>query len=205
MRFYRPGFLARWFYPEALFRIRTDEKLVCLTFDDGPDPLSTPLILEVLHKYEIKAVFFCCGETSELFPDQVQRIISEGHIIGNHTYSHSSGWTNSVISYLRDVEKAVPCTSGKYFRPPWGRLRFLQYLMLKKQFKIIFWDIMSYDFDDTLPFEKSKRKTIELIRPGSIVVLHDKNRSSYPEFLIQLIEEIFNRGYRFALPEFDSI
>jgi len=205
MRFFRPGIPGRWVFHEALFRIRTDEKIVCLTFDDGPDPSSTPVILEALNKNEISAIFFCCGDAAKQYPHLVKSIISEGHIIGNHTWSHSDGWKNSALSYLQDVDKAVPFTSGKYFRPPFGRMRFRQYLLLKKRFKIFFWDIMSYDFDGTLSYEESLRKTVELIRPGSVIVLHDKKRSNYAEFLNRLVEEILKKGYRFTLPVSDSV
>jgi peptidoglycan/xylan/chitin deacetylase (PgdA/CDA1 family) len=96
MRLFRPCFIAGWLYPEAIFRIRTTEKLLCLTFDDGPDPGSTPQLLDILDKYNIKSLFFCDGRAAEKYPDLIKRMISRGHIIGNHGYSHLDGWRTSL-------------------------------------------------------------------------------------------------------------
>jgi len=103
MRLFRPCFIAGWIFPEAMFRIGTDEKIISLTFDDGPDPASTPVLLDLLGRHNIKALFFCNGRNAENHPSLMQRILSEGHIAGNHTWSHLNGWTSSVKNYLDDV------------------------------------------------------------------------------------------------------
>lgn len=200
MRIFRPCFIAGWIYPEAIFRISTNEKLICLTFDDGPDPLSTPVLLEILGKHNIKALFFCNGRAAEKYPDQVERILADGHLTGNHSYSHSNGWYSGVKSYVQDVEKASALTSDKWFRPPYGRLRLLQYYKLRTKYKIVFWDIMPYDFDNSFPYEDSLKVLLKKIRPGSVIVLHDSYRSSSHFFLGRFIEEAVIRGYRFVLP-----
>lgn len=201
MRIFRPCFIAGYIYPEALFRINTNEKIICLTFDDGPDPSSTPFLLEVLGRHSIKALFFCNGSRAENHPELVERIVTEGHITGNHGYSHLNGWLSSVKSYTRDVEKASAITSSKWFRPPLGRLRLLQYYKLKKKYKILFWDIMPYDFDDSFPPEDSLRVLLKKLRPGSIIVLHDRYRLNLSNYVNQFIESATLNGYRFVLPD----
>lgn len=201
MRIFRPCFIAGWFYPEAIFRIRTDEKIACLTFDDGPDPDSTPLILDILSKHKIKAHFFCRGSAAEKYPELLRRIVSEGHLTGNHTYSHLKGWKTSVKSYVEDVERAAALTSAEWFRPPYGRLRPGQYGSLKKHYKIVFWDIMPYDFDKSFSEEASLKSMMKRLRPGSIIVLHDSPGSVSASYLNKFIESAFLSGYRFVLPE----
>jgi len=204
MRIFRPCFIAGWIYPEAIFRIRTKEKLICLTFDDGPDPSSTPVLLEILGRYKAKALFFCNGSKADNYPSLVERIIKEGHITGNHSYSHKNGWTSSVKSYLDDVDKALAITSDKWFRPPFGRIRLLQYYRLKKKYRIFFWDIMPYDFDNSFTPEDSLRVLLEKIRPGSVIVLHDNERSTAAVFLERFLKDVTERGYRFVIPDFTS-
>jgi peptidoglycan/xylan/chitin deacetylase (PgdA/CDA1 family) len=200
MRFFRPCFIAGWLYPEALFRISTDEKIICLTFDDGPDPDSTPFLLDILARHNLNAVFFCCGSNAEKHPGLVQRILTDGHLVGNHGYSHFNGWLKSLSSYMHDIEKADPSTSYKLFRPPFGRLRLLQYFSLKKKYKLVFWDIMPYDFDNTWAPEDALKVLLKKIRPGSVIALHDSPGSSCKSFLEMFIVKAKERGYRFELP-----
>lgn len=204
MRIFRPCFIAGWIFSEAIFRIKTDEKIICLTFDDGPDPASTPVLLEILGRHNIKALFFCTGRNAESHPSLMARILSEGHLTGNHTWSHLNGLTSSVKNYLDDADKAAAITSDKWFRPPFGRLRVFQYYMLKKRYRILFWDIMPYDFDESFAPEDSLKVLLKKIRPGSIIVLHDNGRSSSAVYLESFLKKVTERGYRFVLPEFTS-
>jgi peptidoglycan-N-acetylglucosamine deacetylase len=201
MRIFRPFLASGWLFPGALFRINTREKLLCITFDDGPNHLSTPAILKILATHNIKALFFCKGENAERYPDLIQGIISHGHLTGNHSYSHPDGWFTGVKQYLADVEKASRYLPGKYFRPPYGRLRIGQYLKLRSFYKIVFWDIMPYDFDKSFVWEESLEVLLKLIRPGSVIALHDSEISSSPLFLDKFIREASGRGYKFVLPE----
>lgn len=157
MRLFRPCLFAGWFYPDAIFRMRTKEKLLCLTFDDGPDPDSTPKILEIINRYHINALFFCNGRSAEKYPDLIKQIKEEGHLVGNHGYSHLNGWNTSLKRYIADIENADSFTSSDLFRPPYGRLRLIQYLKLRRKYKIVFWDIMPYDFDKSFGVENSLR------------------------------------------------
>jgi peptidoglycan/xylan/chitin deacetylase (PgdA/CDA1 family) len=200
MRLFRPCLPARLLYPDALFRIKTAEKVLWLTFDDGPDPVSTPLILKILGNHALRGLFFCNGSLAEKYPDLIEQIKSKGHLIGNHGYSHLNGWKTSVSEYLKDVERSSAHTSSLLFRPPYGRLKMPQFLRLRQKYKIIFWDIMPYDFDKSFSSEKSLKILKEKIRPGSIIVLHDNSQSTATCFLDEFIKYSINEGYLFKLP-----
>ncbi len=200
MRFIRPWLFSGFLYPDALFRIKTEKKILCLTFDDGPDPESTPELLSVLDKHFVKAVFFCTGRAAEKYSGLVATIKKKGHLIGNHGYDHPDGWKTSCKKYCNNVNRAAGLTSDKLFRPPYGHLRMNQYRSLRETYKIIFWDIMPYDFDSEYgasgSFELLKKK----IRPGSVIVLHDSQDSSCKYFLEDFIESSVSKGYEFELP-----
>ena len=201
MRLFRPCFIARWLYPEALFRLKKAEKQLCLTFDDGPDPDSSPKVLDILNKYGVKAIFFCDGRAAEKHTDLIDLIKSKGHLIGNHGYSHLDGWITSIRRYVADTEDAARHTSSALFRPPFGRLKLGQFRQLKRSYKIVFWDVMPFDFDRSFHPAESYNVLLRKIRPGSVIVLHDQPYSSLIPFLHQFIETANHRGYRFVLPE----
>lgn len=201
MRLFRPCLVARWLYPEAMFRIKPSGKQLCLTFDDGPDPDSTPKVIDILNKNDVKAIFFCDGRAAEKHADLIDFIKSKGHLVGNHGYNHLNGWRTTDESYITDTEKAAKQTSSTLFRPPYGRLKLGQYRKLKRHYKIVFWDLMPYDFDRSFHPADSYNVLLRKIRPGSVIVLHDQPYSSLVTFLHQFIETVNHRGYRFVLPE----
>jgi peptidoglycan/xylan/chitin deacetylase (PgdA/CDA1 family) len=199
MRLFRPGLLARWLYPEAVFRIRTTEKVLYLTFDDGPDRGSTPQLLEILKAHNIAALFFCTGSRAEIYPDIMIKIRDEGHLIGNHGYNHSDGWRTSPGDYVSDAIRAANFTSDKLFRPPFGRLSLKQKKILLKSYKIVLWDIMAYDFDPRFGSERSLRILKDKIRPGSIIVLHDTSSSCTNIIMEEFLIFAADSGYRFEV------
>lgn len=199
MRLFRPGFLTGWLYPEAIFRIRTTEKVLYLTFDDGPDPVSTPRLLDILKTYNIKVLFFCDGRAAEKFPDLMNQIRKEGHLIGNHGYSHFDGWHTDSVKYINDIIRASDITSDKIFRPPFGRLSVKQKKRLLKSYKIVYWDLMPYDFDKSFGSRKSLRMLKDKIRSGSIIVLHDTASSSANTIIDEFLAFAISSGYRFEL------
>ena len=146
---------------------------VYLSFDDGPDPACTPWVLDILLKHDAKATFFCIGQNAERHPDLIKRIRNEGHTIGNHSYSHFSGWSSRTSNYIADVQKCDNILQSKLFRPPYGRLKPSQLRKLNKQYKIIMWDVMSGDFDAKLSKEQCLANVTEIANRGSIVLLHD--------------------------------
>lgn len=198
----QPYYFLRWLYPEAIFRLSTGgNNKIYLTFDDGPDPVSTPKILDLTGEYGIKAVFFCTGENALRYPGLLQQITKSGHVIANHGFSHLDGWKTGTETYVKDVDRASELLSSKIFRPPYGRLTPGQYLELKKRYTIFFWDIMPYDYDRDLLPELSYKMLCKKLRPGSVIALHDKAEASSQVYLRQFIEYSLESRYSFILPE----
>jgi peptidoglycan/xylan/chitin deacetylase (PgdA/CDA1 family) len=195
----RPFYHARWLFPEAIFRIRSSEKAVLLTFDDGPSPESTPDLLGILDSANVRAIFFCNGKAAEKYPDLVNDMKRRGHIVGNHGYDHISGWSTSIKVYCDNAERASHFTSATLFRPPYGRLRIRQYRSLRKSYRIFFWDIMSFDYDLTFGAERSLELLKRKLRSGSVIVLHDTPASTCRIFLKEFIDSSRGRGYKFCI------
>jgi peptidoglycan/xylan/chitin deacetylase (PgdA/CDA1 family) len=146
----------------------------------------------------VRAAFFCSGHAAEKYPGLMDEIRSDGHIIGNHGYSHLDGWCSSGKKYREDVERAVTFTSDTLFRPPFGHLTPCQFRILSQKFSIILWDIMPYDFDTGTSYTESLNVLKSKIRKGSIIVLHDRPDSSAHKFLDQFISWTLECGYRFV-------
>lgn len=198
MRFFRPGLVPRLLFPEAVFRVEGPEKLLYLTFDDGPDPSSTQQLLDELEETGVKAVFFLNGQAAEKFPELVSQIREHGHLTGNHGYRHLNGWKTPAKEYLGNAEKAVPFTSGSLFRPPYGKMTPAQYRLLKNKFRIIMWDVMAWDFDPRFSPERSMDVLTSKMRAGSIIVLHDTPASNCLKFLRGFIDRAKKEGFLFA-------
>jgi len=205
MRLFRPFFLLRLFYPEAVFRIKTRNKELCLTFDDGPSPHSTPQILDILEANNIRGLFFCSGQEAEKYPSLISLISSKGHITGNHGYNHLDGYVTNTQVYIRNFSKGAKFTSGNIMRPPYGRIRTSQYSELSKNYRVFFWDLMPYDFDPRMTSQKVLNSLKKRIRNGSVIVLHDKPSSSVLSFLDEFIKYAKDNGYRFVIPPFSEI
>lgn len=176
----------------------TEDKDVYLTFDDGPVPESTPWVLDLLKKYNIKASFFCIGENVAKHPDIYARIIEEGHRVGNHTQTHLSGWDTEDSVYLKEIETAAQHISSNLFRPPYGRLSRTQSAEIIKDYKIIMWDVISADFDTKISAEDCYQNIIKNVRAGSILVFHD-NVKAKPRLhgsLERVITFLLEEGYK---------
>lgn len=191
--------ISRLIFRRAVFRIFNRQKTLYLTFDDGPDPGSTPEVINILAKYKVRAMFFLNGRNAEIHPHLVGTIKNAGHLTGNHGYDHLDGWMTGTRKYLSNVSSAAPLSSDKWFRPPYGRLRYSQYRKLIRSYKIVFWDLMAYDFDIMFGKERSLRVLKENIRPGSIIVLHDTARSTCVSFLGTFLEHALDQGYVFKI------
>jgi peptidoglycan/xylan/chitin deacetylase (PgdA/CDA1 family) len=200
MRLFRPCFPAGCLYPEAVFRIKTTGKQLCLTYDDGPDPASTPLLLDILRKSSVKAIFFCNGMKAEKYPGLVRMIREEGHVTGNHGYDHIDGWKTSLNDYIINARLAEKFTSDHLFRPPYGRITLKQYKHLKKRYRLFFWDLMPYDFDSEFGSRRSFGVLREKFRNGSVIVLHDSRESTVLEFIEEFITLAKDAGYEFVIP-----
>jgi peptidoglycan/xylan/chitin deacetylase (PgdA/CDA1 family) len=196
----RPPLLARKILPEAVWSLSSEIKppSVYLTFDDGPDPSVTPFVLDCLRKHNAKATFFLLGKNAEQQPDMVRRILDEGHAIGNHGHSHLNGWTHSCSSYMADVQAAEKSISSKMYRPPYGRITWPQYRQLSKTFKVVMWDVMSYDFHSRHDADRCVKNVLTNTRPGSIIVFHD-NPKAFKNLLTALprcLEEFEKKGWQ---------
>ena len=169
-----------------VWNIPSKEKVIYLTFDDGPTPEITEKVLDILAQYEAKATFFCVGKNVAANPIIYQRIINEDHAIGNHTYNHLKGWKNDNATYINDIEKTqevlnskLTTYNSKLFRPPYGKLKPSQGKALQKRaYKIILWDVLARDWDNTISKESVLNNIINNTENGSIVVLHDSIKAS---------------------------
>jgi peptidoglycan-N-acetylglucosamine deacetylase len=190
MYFVKTPNIIRLFMPKLVCRIPNNHNNIFLTFDDGPTPEITPWVLDELKKYSAKATFFCLGQHVKSNPLIFERIVSEGHTIGNHSFSHLNGWNNNNRKYFDDVEKAGSIIPTKLFRPPFGTMKYSQYNALKEIYKLVLWDVMPGDFDETLSKENCLLNVLRYSKSGSIVVFHDtlkaeqKLRFVLPEILI---------------------
>jgi len=151
---------------------------VFLTFDDGPHPTITPALLQLLDNAGAKATFFCLGEQAQQYPALISEIIKRGHSIGNHGFSHLDGWKTKQSDYQAAVNQAVPFTSGKLFRPPYGRLSPMQLLSLWRQgYKVVLWDIMPGDFEENTTADQCIARISDHLQESNIIVLHENDKS----------------------------
>ena len=187
--------LYRKLYQGSYWRINSDKKVVYLTFDDGPIPGITPWVLDVLDKYNIKATFFCVGDNVRKYPEVYQAVQERGHKIGNHTFHHIQGLKTGTQPYLEDVEEARQLIDSKLFRPPYGHTRFSQFSALKKQYKVIMWDVVTRDYSHLMTADQVFEVVKKYTRNGSIIVFHDSLKSGdrMKESLPRSIECCWNR------------
>jgi peptidoglycan/xylan/chitin deacetylase (PgdA/CDA1 family) len=184
-------------FPDFIWHVETDEPRVFLTFDDGPIPGLTPWILDELSNYNFKATFFCVGENAARYPELVDQVLSEGHLLGNHTHNHLNGWLTDRDTYLANVEACDQVISTTLFRPPYGKIRRSQFHAIRSEKSVIMWDVLSGDFDPSISNEKCLSNVIDHYSPGSIIVFHDNLKSEkklryvLPRFLDHLAENSF--------------
>ncbi len=203
MMIHRYGRAFSAWVPGTLWRMPTREKVVYLTFDDGPVPEATPFVLETLAIHSAKATFFCVGENVVKHEGTYQAVLDGGHAVGNHTQHHLNGRKTEVETYLADVEACRTVMkldeARPLFRPPYGRLKLAQLRALKRNYRVAYWEVLSGDFLPNLSAEDCLRKTLKNTRPGSIVLFHDsaktieKLRWVLPRYLTELAAQ----GYRF--------
>ena len=198
----RPGKLLRCMFPGVIWRGDKNDHSVYLTFDDGPIPEVTPWVLDVLNEYHVKATFFCVGENVEKHPKIFERIINEGHMVGNHTFHHMNRWKNKSKAYFNDIDQAGEIIRSPLFRPPHGKIYPWNVFMLKKNFKmIVMWDVLTYDFDKDHSAEKVFDNVISNTRNGSILVFHDSVKAwhNLKEVLPKSIEWLINNKFELKL------
>ena len=200
-------------FPNFIWDIVTYEKTIYLTFDDGPTAEITNWILNTLDTFQAKATFFCIGNNIEKHPETFQNILKNGHAIGNHTQNHVKGWKTKTLDYLAEVEQAeqniekqsfqlfnAPKKTAKLFRPPYGKIKSTQSKSLIKQgYKIIMWDVLSFDWDRNISTTKCLENVISKAKNGSIIVFHDSEKASknMQSALPKVLKHFSEQGYVF--------
>ena len=170
----------KWIFRGCVWNLQNEDKSIYLSFDDGPHPEVTSLVLDILKEYNAKATFFCIGKNVAAYPSVYQRIIDEGHAVGNHTYNHLNGWKTEDEEYLNDVYEAQKFIDSDLFRPPYGRISNFKIKLLSKlryRMKIIMWTVLSGDFDPQISKETCCDNVILNTKSGSIVVFHDSEKA----------------------------
>ena len=192
----------RVLYPSLIWRIKTNEKVLYLTFDDGPHETATPFVLDQLKNYNAKATFFCIGKNVMAHPEIYERILGEGHSVGNHTYHHVNGLKVADEVYIEEIEKTKALVKSNLFRPPYGRMKRSQIKKLETsnaKLQTIMWDVLSGDFDTKLTPEACLHNVLKHSKPGSIIVFHDStkawDRMQYA--LPKVLEHFTKEGYAF--------
>lgn len=191
-------------FPNYIWDIPNNENKVYLTFDDGPTPEITEWVLSELKKHNAKATFFCIGNNIEKHPEIFQKIIQENHVIGNHTFNHLNGWKTDTAMYTKNVKLCQSEISKQQssitniFRPPYGKIKPSQSRLLRKLgYKIIMWDVLSYDFDSTTTPEKCLATILKNVRSGSIIVFHDSKKAAHnlKHVLPKTLEFLKEKGF----------
>ncbi|WGK65592.1 polysaccharide deacetylase family protein [Croceiramulus getboli] len=209
----------QWLYPRYIWHLPAKEKVVYLTFDDGPIPEVTPWVLDLLDTYDAQATFFCIGENVLKHPELFQSLEERGHAVGNHTQHHLHGWKSTVQEYVKDVQDAdrafakalqqgAPNTpqennsEGSYrlFRPPYGKIKRKQARALENLgYRIIMYEVIAKDWDARLNGYQCTANVLKHVRPGSLVVFHDsiKAQKNLRDCLPQILSAMQKQGYRF--------
>ena len=194
-----PSWLQR-LYGGVVWRMNPSSKVVYITFDDGPIPECTPLVLDILSKYGIHATFFMVAENAQRYPELLQRVREEGHSIGNHTYHHLRGCKTTKQTYMQDIAVAEQVLQTSLFRPPHGRMTCSQKKALREAgYQIYLWDVLTHDYNPKYTPEKMLRIVQRFTRNGSIIVLHDslKSKDRMLQALPQIIKWLQAEGYTF--------
>lgn len=200
MIFHRLSPIIGWYYNSiVLIRFNKKERKIYLTFDDGPTSNHTNAILKLLKEYNAKATFFCSGESAEKHPELLQQIVNEGHSIGSHGFSHLNGLKTDNSVYFNDVEKCVNFVDSKLFRPPYGKIKRSQAKHLSKKYQIVFWSLLTEDYNPKLSKEKCLNNAIKRTKNGDIVVFHDSNKASENMLftLSKYLNHFSKKGYTF--------
>jgi len=200
---YNPPLIVKKIFSK--FYWETKKNKVLLTFDDGPNPVTTELILKKLSEEKIKALFFCIGDNVQKYPELIQQIKDEGHSFGNHTFNHK------ILNHVSEEEKDYQISSVnkifkdkfniklKYFRPPHGKFQLSTQSLLKKHdLKNVMWSLLTFDYKNDLPIVKFAVE--KYIKHNSIIVLHDSNKSKniILDSISIIADEVRKRNYQFG-------
>lgn len=194
-----PGFI-KSYYKSLVWNIHTAENELFLTFDDGPTEEVTLWVLDQLKKYDAKATFFCIGKNVKKNPEIFQKILDDGHAVGNHSHNHLKGWKTKNSLYFKDIIKCSKWVPSSLLRPPYGKIRKSQIRPLLTRYHIIMWDVLSGDYSNSISPEKCLDNVLSQAEKGSIIVFHDslKARKNLYYALPRTLEHFHRLGYRFS-------
>jgi peptidoglycan/xylan/chitin deacetylase (PgdA/CDA1 family) len=198
----------------TITRVKTQDKLVAFTFDDGPHPTFTPLLLEILARYNAQATFFMLGERASRYPELVRRVANAGHTIGNHSWNHPSfpGLSHKErLLQIRQCAKALAPYSAPLFRPPFGHQDMASRMdALYLKYHVVTWNVITHDWLDDSATQLTERVTAKM-QPGSIVLFHDalarekENQASNRQATLDAVQNLlatWHGSYRFVtIPE----
>jgi peptidoglycan/xylan/chitin deacetylase (PgdA/CDA1 family) len=201
--FIKTPWLVKKIFSNYEWNFTRKKDVVYLTFDDGPHPVITPWVLDQLKSYDAKASFFCIGNNVKQYAEVYNRIIEEGHAVGNHTFHHLNGWQTSNEKYLDDVNKASELIHTNLFRPPYGKIRASQAIKIADAMhtdhaRIIMWDVLSADFDLSISTAQCLNHVVRHTRAGSIIVFHDSEKAfkHLEELLPATLEFLKKKGLK---------
>lgn len=185
-----------------VWNIDSSENILYLSFDDGPHPVITEQVLQLLENYNAKASFYCVGANVQKYSNTYAKILEQGHSVGNHTMNHFNASKVKDREYLQDVRAAKQYIDSKMFRPPYGKLS----AFLQKQLEhpginlnIVMWSILSGDFDPDITKEKCKDNVLLNAKAGDIVVFHDSEKAADKMFfaLEATLKFFTEKGFKF--------
>lgn len=183
-----------------------EKKQIALTFDDGPHPRYTPMILDILKEYDVHATFFMVGENVKYYHEVAEAVEAAGHEIGNHTYSHArldQMSREDIVRQICECEDEIASLHeyrAKFFRPPEGQLSSIVRQVSKEwDYRLVLWDVDTRDWAHTPP-ETICQKVLDTVQPGDIILMHDfiGRNSPTPDALRQLIPALLEEGYEFV-------
>ena len=201
--------LIKWLFPKYTWDIPNNANKIYLTFDDGPTPEITEWVLKLLKEQDIKAPFFCIGNNIEKYPDIFQKVLQDGHAIGNHTYNHLKGWKTAKEDYIENTKSCERIIKeqtkdsdrrSKLFRPPYGKIKFSQAKILRQLgYKIVMWDVISVDYDKNTSPKKCLKNVTKNTTSGSVIVFHDSIKAfeNLKFALPEAIRYLKNKGFVF--------
>jgi hypothetical protein len=204
LRWIKTHWIIKKLFSNYIWDIPNNENKIYLTFDDGPTPEITNWTLNKLEQYQARATFFCIGDNLRKYPEIYQEIIKKGHVVGNHTFNHLNGLKTKTADYV-DNAKLFECELNKMstrkcnlFRPPYGKIKPSQSKILRNEgYKIIMWDVLSADYDQSISPEECLENVIQNCKSGSIIVFHDsiKGFKNLEYVLPRTLEFIKEKGF----------
>ena len=203
----QPPWLFRALYPQAIFRMDPNERAVYLTFDDGPDPIQTPKVLKVLKEYQATACFFCIGHKIKGNEALLKSMVTEGHLIGNHSYSHSGLFPLYGLSKMKKDLQTCQCELERVtsqpvslFRPPFGVTNpTIAKAVRQLGYTPIGWSIRTLDTQQSAP-DKILARIRKRLEPGAIILLHDRMPGS-DQLVKQILDMLKEQGYTVVRPD----